>query len=141
MWKKSFQKSWWTIGGDRPSPGRSLLSAAAALVALVSMPSHAAYNANLSGNVTQILTYNSGIVMFSLDTQPTSNGSCAAAFFELDPASTPNDPAAAVGYAAAFNRMYARLLEAYTLGQPVNIGYDNAGNCSVLGYITTYRIG
>jgi hypothetical protein len=73
--------------------------------------------------------------MFSLDTQPTSNGSCAAAFFELDPASTPNDPA------AAFNRMYARLLEAYTLGQPVNIGYDNAGNCSVLGYITTYRIG
>jgi hypothetical protein len=141
MLKKSFQKRLRTIGGDRPSRGRSWMSAAGALVALASTPSHAAYNANLSGYVTQILTYNSGIVMFSLDTQPTSNGSCAAAFFELDPASTPNDPASAVTNAAAFNRMYARLLEAYTLGQPVNIGYDNAGNCSVLGYITTYRIG
>jgi len=113
--------------------GRVLYS----LIAVACLPAHAAYNANLSGNVTQILTYNSGIILFSLDNQPTSNGSCAPQFFELDPAVSGTDAAGI----AAFNRMYARLLEAYTLGQPVNAGFDNTANCGAMGYITTYRIG
>jgi hypothetical protein len=133
MLKTSLIKELLTIGIERMARRRLWKRAACVLVALASMPSHAAYNANLSGNVTQILTYNSGAILFSLDNQPTSNGSCTATFFELDPSNTVGD--------AAFNRMYARLLEAYTLGQPVNVGFDNAANCGVLGSITVYRIG
>jgi hypothetical protein len=120
-------------GSGYVSRGRSWARAACALVALASMPTHAAYNANIVGNVTQILTYNTGLVMFSLDNQPTSNGSCTASLFELDLGNTSGD--------AALDRMYARLLEAQALGQPVNIGFDNAANCGAAGYIAVYRIG
>ena len=123
-------------GSERSGNGVFYKGMACVLGILTCMPSHATYNANIVGNVTQILTYNSGVVLFSLDTQPTSNGACTPQFFELDPSSTntPND-------AAAVNRLYARLAQAYALGQPVNIGFDNAANCGVSGYITVYRIG
>jgi hypothetical protein len=48
-----------------------------------------------------------------LDNPPTANGACNAEFFEVDPSTTVGD--------AAFNKMYARLLEAYSLGQAVNL--------------------
>jgi hypothetical protein len=126
------------IGIEHVTRGQLWKRAACMLFVLATMPSHAAYNANLSGNVTQILTYDSGIVLISLDDQPTANGSCTATFFELDPSNVANSTFA---NDAAGNRMYARLLEAYTLGQTVNVGFDNAANCGAMGYIRVYRIG
>ena len=111
-------------------------------ITLSCMPSHAAYNANLTGFVTQILTYPSGVILFSLNNQPTSNGACNAQFFELDEPVPPPPPAPPnPGPDAILNRMYARLLQAYTLGQAVNVGYDDAATCAPGGYITVYRIG
>ena len=133
MLRISLIKEQLQLGIERIVNGRLWRHAACVLVALVSMPSRADYNANLIGNVTQILTYNSGAVLFMLDNQPAANGACNAVFFEVDPGNTAGD--------AAFNRMYARLLEAYSLGQTVHIGFDNAANCGVMGYITVYRIG
>jgi len=72
------------------------------------------------------------MLLFKLTNQPTSNGSCDADFFELEPSATAND--------AAFNRMYARLAQAYATGESVNVGFDNAG-CGTSGYIRVYRIG
>jgi hypothetical protein len=94
---------------------------------------HATYNSNLAGTVTSIATYTNGMVLFSLANQPTSNGSCNATNFEVDVSDTVSD--------AAFNRMYARLAEAYALGETVNVGYDNTGSCAISGYIQVYRIG
>jgi hypothetical protein len=102
-------------------------------LALGCLPAYAGYNANLGGNVASVLTYNSGLLLFSLANQPTSNGSCNASYFELDESVTAD--------AGAFNRMYSRLLEAYVTGTPVNIGYDNGVACAPGGYIQAYRIG
>jgi hypothetical protein len=102
-------------------------------LAIACMPAHATYNANLSGNVVDVMTYTNGELLFILSNQPTSNGSCNAAYFELDESATTDS--------AAFNRMYARLLEAYATGTPVNVGYDDAGNCASGGAIQVYRIG
>ena len=99
---------------------------------------HATYNTNTQGTVTNLMTYTSGALLFILNNQPASNGSCNAAYFELDmPGSNSGDPI----NDAAFNRMYARLLAAYSLGESVNVGYDDAGNCGGNGYIRVYRIG
>jgi hypothetical protein len=98
----------------------------------------ATYNANLTGTVASLVTYDNGEVLVALSNQPASNGSCSAIFFELDP---PAIGGSTVANDAAFNRMYARLVQAYTAGQPVNLGFDNAGNCAASGYIRVYRVG
>lgn len=102
------------------------------IVACVSI-ANATYNANIVGGLASILTYNDGTLLFTLANQPTANGSCNAIFFELDPADATDD--------AAFNRMYARLAQAYAMGEQVNIGFDDAANCGAYGYIRVYRIG
>lgn len=94
---------------------------------------HATYNANLVGNVTSILTYTNGYFLFSLASQPTSNGSCNANLFEVDESAAAND--------TFFSMMYARLAQAYAMGEQVNVGFDDAGNCGKDGYIQVYRIG
>jgi hypothetical protein len=55
------------------------------------------------------MTYTTGIVLFTLANQPTSNGSCNAVYFELDPSTVVSD--------TAFDRMDARLAQAYATGQ------------------------
>jgi hypothetical protein len=108
------------------------------IVLLFSSASHATYNTNLIGTVAAIMTYTTGGLLFALSNQPSSNGSCNAQFFELDP---PTYPGSDVVNDAAYSRMYARLAQAYATGESVNIGYDNAGNCGGSGYIRVYRIG
>ncbi|SRR5258708_37964151 len=108
------------------------------IVLLFSSASHATYNTNLIGTVAGIMTYASGGLLFALSNQPSTNGSCNAQFFELDP---PTYAGSDVVNDAAFSRMYARLAQAYATGESVNIGYDNAGNCGGSGYIRVYRVG
>jgi hypothetical protein len=92
----------------------------------------AAYNANLTGTVTYLSTYEGGVVLFELSSQPASNGSCTHTQFEIDPANNTD---------AALGRMYARLLLAYSTQQPLNVGFDNAGSCGTDGYIHVYEVG
>jgi len=98
----------------------------------VILTAKATYNSNIVGTPTSVITYEGGMVLFILDTQPTSNGPCIPGYFEIDPANNSD---------AALDRMYQRLLVAYSHGQPVEIGYDNSGACGSLDYIHVYRVG
>jgi hypothetical protein len=121
--------------------GRVMIWPIAALILAISLAPKSAtatYNANITGTVTWVSTYTSGAMLLILSDQPSSNGTCNPAFFELDP---PTVAGADVVNDAAFNRMYARALTSYTTGNSVNIGYDNSGTCGVSGYIRIYRIG
>ena len=65
-------------------------------------PASAAYNANLAGNLTSLLTYTGGHVLFTLANQPSANGTSNASYFELDPPGTagadiPDDSASKEG--------------------------------------------
>jgi|SRR5882724_3083907 len=106
-----------------------------ALVILVAVlttsTASANYNANLSGIPLTVSTYESGAVLFTLDTQASAvGGTCNAAEFAID-YTQPAD---------AINRMVSRLLAAQAAGQRINVGYDNAGGC-IIGYIHVYEIG
>ena len=92
----------------------------------------ATYNSNIVGTLTSVIVYENGSVLFVLDAQPASNGTCDARYFEIDQADSSD---------AVVDRMYKRLLTAYTQRQPVQIGFDNSGACGSLGYIHTYRVG
>ena len=91
----------------------------------------AGYNANMQGVVTTVVTYAGGdYIYFKLHNQPTSHPLCKTDFFVIH-ASTPPD---------RLDRMLSRLLTAYTTGETVNIGYDDAGDCAH-GRIRVHRIG
>ena len=105
----------------------------AVLLLVTTGVAHATYNANLSGTVTSVVTYTNGWFLFTLNDQPASNGSCNATYFEMDESSAAND--------TFFNMLYARLAQAYAMGEQVNVGFDNSGNCGTDGYIRVYRIG
>lgn len=107
-----------------------LLSLIVALIMSVSMPIRATYNDNMSGEVTHVMTYTSGLILFRLKNQPGSHPSCTATYFAIA-TDTPE---------AAAQRMYSRLLVAYASKQPVNIGFDNLASCGN-NYIRVYRVG
>jgi hypothetical protein len=90
----------------------------------------AGYNDNMVGEVTHVMTYTSGLVLFRLKNQPATHPECTATYFAI--AVDVNDVAA--------NRMLSRLLTAHTTKVPVNIGFDNAASCGN-GYIRAYRVG
>ena len=99
-------------------------------LSLAPLGSQAYYNANISGVVTQVLTYpESGHILFVLNNQP-SHPTCNSSYFAFGD----------VGTEAVVNRVYARLLLAHATGEPVNIGFDNAGDCAS-GYIRAHRVG
>lgn len=103
--------------------------AAAALLASGNALSN--YNANMGGVVVDVLTYaDTDSIYFRLANQPASHPACNAAYFALS-ASVPE---------ARRNRLYARLLTAKTTGEPINIGYDDVGDCAD-GYIRAHRVG
>ncbi len=93
-------------------------------------PVNAGYDANVSGVIQGLYSYSGGLVLFSLSTQPSSHPTCNRALFAL---------ATDLSEAAA-NRMYSRLLTAYTTKQAINIGYDSQGDCGN-GYIRVHRVG
>ena len=107
---------------------RSFALAACALV-LSASPAAAVYNANITGVVTMVLTYDADFILFRIDNQPT-HSACSASLFAIGP-----DVATKQA-----DRMYARLLLAYGSKEPVNIGYDSVGNCAA-GYIRVHRVG
>lgn len=100
------------------------------IVFLTTNVSNAGYNDNLVGEVTHVMTYSNGLILFRLKNQPSSHPTCNETYFAI---------ATNVAETAA-NRMYTRLITAHTTKQPVNIGFDNAGDCGN-GYIRTHRVG
>lgn len=110
---------------------RRYIPAAAAALAISWTLAQAAYNANMSGVVAEVLTYpETTHVLFRLDNQPTSHPGCNAAYFVM---ADPNPESRKL--------MYARLLTALAMGSSINIGYDNVGECGPGGYIRVHRIG
>ncbi len=93
-------------------------------------PLYANYNANISGVVTNVLTYDSGLILFRLDNQPSSHPTCKATYFAI--ALDVKD--------VAVSRMLSRLLTAHTTKTSVNIGFDNTADCGN-GYIRVHRVG
>ncbi|NAW88457.1 hypothetical protein [Photobacterium halotolerans] len=100
-------------------------------LSLLSFSSHAEYNANMTGVVTQVLTYTDGNqIYFLLKNQPTSHPSCKPDLFAID-ASTSGETR---------HQVLSRLLTAYATGKPVNIGYDKEGDCAHT-WIRVHRVG
>jgi len=91
---------------------------------------HAGYNDNLGGEVEDVLTYSNGLILFRLKNQPVNHPECNAQYFSL--ATDINS--------VILNRMLSRLLTAYSTKTPVNIGFDNAGDCGN-SYIRVHRVG
>jgi|JRYD01.1.fsa_nt_gb hypothetical protein len=91
----------------------------------------AEYNANLSGVVSSVVTYtDSDRIYFRLQNQPSSNGECNATYFAIADGTPQNRR----------NQAFAQLLASKLANEPVNIGYDNTGDC-VHGFIRVYRVG
>lgn len=110
---------------------RTLVTLLLVITALFSISSHAGYNANMTGKVTQVLTYTcTDQIYFRLENQPKSHPSCGVDFFSID-ASIPE---------ARRQQVLSRLLIAYASGTPINIGYDKEGDCSH-GRIRVHRVG
>lgn len=98
---------------------------------MLSAESHAGYNANMKGKVTNVVTYTySTLIYFRLENQPQSHPQCQVDYFAID-ASTPDN---------IRQQVLSRLLTAYASGEAVNIGYDKEGGCSH-GRIKVYRVG
>ena len=102
------------------------------LVLLIySTMSSAVYNDNMTGTVSQIMTYADGdYIYFTLSNQPTSHQACSPQYFVIS-----ED----VPYQRR-QMLLSRLLAAYTTKDAINIGFDNSGDC-VHGYIRVHRIG
>ena len=103
----------------------------AALMALaVPAVAHATYNANISGVIVSVVTYDDGLVLFTLQNQPTAHPGCNPNYFAIDPALNPDIKA----------MLLSRALVAKSSGETLFIGYDGQGSC-VSGYIRVHRIG
>ena len=110
---------------------RFFVSTSALLVLVFSAAANATYNANLSGVVTDVVTYSdAGVILIRLANQPSSHPACNAQYFAIDQ-TLPEK---------LIDRMMARVLTGLASGVPLNIGFDNAGNCAH-GYIRIHRIG
>jgi hypothetical protein len=110
---------------------RQLVFLSLATVSFGSTSTFATYNANMSGVVTDVLTYtDADYVFFRLDNQPASHPACNPNFFVLS-ASLP---------AERRKQILVRLLVAKTSGESINVGYDNTGDCTD-GYIHVHRVG
>ncbi|MEP3451742.1 MAG: hypothetical protein ABJN65_00995 [Parasphingorhabdus sp.] len=101
------------------------------LLALPTGPATAVYNANVSGKISDLITYTDGdYIYFRLDNQPATHPTCNPSFFVIDGA-TP---------AQRIDRLYSRAVAAKASGETVYIGYDSQGDCAH-GYIRVHRVG
>lgn len=102
-----------------------------AVLMLVTMPSLAAYNSNISGRVLWVANYMDGdYIYFALDNQPTSHPGCSPTYFVISEDVPQNRR----------NQALAQLLVARETGNSLNIGYDSSGDCAH-GYIRVHRVG
>lgn len=101
-------------------------------VLLVPVFSHAGYNANFRGKVTQVLTYTtSAQILIRVEGQPSTHPQCTQLdYLAIDAATADN----------VRQIVLSRLMMAYASGETVNIGYDKEGGC-VGGRIRVYRVG
>jgi hypothetical protein len=103
------------------------------LLSVISTSAAGGYNNNMKGTPTAVLTYLNGNILLRLDNQPASHPLCEHTYFAIV---SDNEKGA--------DRMYARLLAAYTQKQPINIGYDDgtrSGSVCASGYIKVHRVG
>jgi hypothetical protein len=106
-------------------------SAFATAMLLMSSSANAVYNANMSGIVVTLSTYTDGdYIYLQLNNQPSAHPSCNPAYFVIT-ADTPADRRKSA---------LALLMAAKFSGEPINLGYDNVGNCAD-GYIRVHRVG
>ena len=102
-----------------------------AVLLLICGPTHAIYNANMAGVVSEVLLYtDSDYVLFKLNNQPTTHPACTATYFAVG---SDVDP-------TRRKILIARLLLAKATGEQTNIGYDKDGACAN-GYIRAHRVG
>lgn len=100
-------------------------------MSVISVNSFAAYNANMTGEITDVLVYTDGdYIHIRLKNQPSTHPSCNPAFFII-PETVPADRRQA---------LLSRALTAYASKENINIGYDALGDCAN-GYIQVHRIG
>lgn len=111
---------------------RKLLSISiAASATLTSFNAGAVHNANMVGVLASVITYTDGdYIYFQLDNQPSTHPTCSPAYFVI-----PTDVTADRRKA-----LLARLMMAKAMGEVINIGFDNAGDCAH-GYIRVHRVG
>jgi hypothetical protein len=111
---------------------RKLVSTAIGVSALlVSSNASADYNANMVGVVVGVITYaEADQIYFQLNNQPATHPSCNPTLFANSADVTADRRKA----------LLAQLMSAKAMGEAINIGYDNAGNCAH-GYIRVHRIG
>lgn len=101
-------------------------------LAILPMFTHAGYNANFSGKITQVLTYTaSAQILIRVEGQPSTHPQCTQLDFLAIDAATPDNVRQIV---------LSRIMMAYASGETVNIGYDKEGGC-VGGRIKVYRVG
>ena len=103
----------------------------AALLALLSGTSFAAYNSNIRGELDGVYVYtNSDAIYLHFKDQPTSHPACKPNYFVI-PGDIPLERR---------QMLLSRLMMAFASKEWINIGYDNAGTCAD-GHIRVYRAG
>jgi hypothetical protein len=125
------------IGSDEKDKRMKITELSKFLVGLMLVPlfagppAHAVYNANMSGVVTDVLTYADGnVVLIRLNNQPASHPACNAMLIAIDHTVT----------ADRRKLMMARLMLALANKESINIGYDATGECADT-YIRVHRVG
>lgn len=97
----------------------------------ISISARAGNDSNYAGEVEGFYVYTDGdYIYFRLKNQPQTHPGCNPKYFVVSE-DVPQERRRA---------LLARLSIAYSLKEPVNIGYDGQGNC-VHGYIRVHRIG
>jgi hypothetical protein len=97
----------------------------------VANPANAVYNSNISGTVGTLFVYaESDDIYLRLVNQPISHPGCNPAYFVITQDVPQNRR----------NQMLAVILAAKAAERPLEIGYDNAGDCAH-GFIRVHRVG
>ena len=105
---------------------RSVCAAAIMIASATAVPVSATYDSNTVGRITNVLTYDDGHFLISVDPMPA--GPCSNYFV--------------VGSDVAVDgrqMLLSRALTAYSKGESINIGYD--GHNCVNGWFRVHRIG
>jgi hypothetical protein len=95
-------------------------------IAVIADTASATYNSNVVGVISDVLTYDDGMILIRLSPMP--SGPCSNYF--VVPAEVPAD---------GRHMLLSRALTAHTVGKSVMVGYDNI-TC-VNGWYRLHRIG